>query len=359
MKQARQLFRSLTKPAAAVFFSLVVGGLFIYWAGEPVITSFIELFNGAFGSRANLAATLTRSAPIILTGVGLSVAFSAGHFNLGAEGQLVFGGLASALTAIYFPFAVPGPVLMILALLAGAAAGGLWSALAGWMDARHGVRLLLSTLLMNYVAVYFASWVVTDPLRDRTGRSALAQTERIPTVAEFPKVFEGTRFHWGFILVVLAVVAVAVLMRKTVRGYEFRLTGLNARFAEYAGINRVRGMITTMLISGLIVGFAGGIEILGVHHRYIDGNLHNPGYAWTGLVAALLAGSHPVGTAFAGFVLAAIETGAIGLQRSTDVPLSLANIIQGTIILFVSVRVGVDWWQGRTAGSKKAEADGL
>jgi general nucleoside transport system permease protein len=349
-RKIQQSLKSMIQPFVAVLIGMITGALAISFIGESVGETYKVMWNGAFGSFYFVTATLARATPIILIGVGLALAFRAGVFNLGAEGQMVLGAIAAALTALYVPG--PGFVKILSALVAGVLAGGLWGLLAAWMEARFKVQLLISTLLLNYVAVLFAGYLVAEPFQDNTGSAALAQTPMLDTIAWLPKLFAGMSIHFGFIFAIGVAVILYFVLQFTSAGYEVRMLGHNPFFAEYGGINKVKVLFFSMFFSGGIAGLAGTVEVLGSQYRYVDGALTVPGYAWTGLMAALLANSNPLGTAVAAIFLAALQTGAMGMERNTEVPLEVASVIQGVLILFISAKFTFNWWNLR----KKAGA---
>ncbi|WP_442602294.1 ABC transporter permease [Paenibacillus sp. KN14-4R] len=336
MNTIKQQAKALAHPLAALAIGLIVGALAILLVGGSVFETYGQMWKGAFGSTYFFTNTLTRAVPIILIGLGLALAFRAGFFNLGAEGQLVLGGIAAALTALYLPG--PGWMKLIGALLAGIVSGGLWSAFAGWLDAKFKVNLLITTLLLNYVATLFAGYLVANPFKDTKGSAALAQSAMIDKSAWLPKLMAGSSLHAGFIIAVIATIVLFWIMRRTVFGYEMNMTGSNPFFAMYGGIKSLPMVVTTMFISGGFAGLAGAVEVLGMQYRYLDGALTSPNYAWSGLMAALLAGSNPIGTAFAAILLAALQTGAMGVERNTEVPLEIASVIQAVIVVFVSAK---------------------
>lgn len=331
-------------PLAAVALGLAVGAVLIAAVGGSIAETYAAMWKGAFGSFYFTASTLARATPIILVALGATLAFRAGFFNLGAEGQMILGALAAACTALY----LPGPALVKLlgALLCGMLAGGLWSALAGWLDTRFRMNLLITTLLMNYIAALFAGYTVAFPLKDPASTGA-AQTMMIDKAVWLPKLMAGSQFHLGFVAAAAAAVLLALFLRYTVKGYELRMLGSNPLFAVYGGVRRGRAMAISMLASGAFAGLAGTFEVLGTHYRYMDNMLTTPGFAWSGIMAALLAGAHPVGAALASILLAALQTGGMGVERNTDVPLEISNIIQASLILFVSARVTVSFVRRR------------
>jgi simple sugar transport system permease protein len=208
--------------------------------------------------------------------------------------------------------------------------------LAAWFDFRFGVPLLISTLLMNYPAVLLASYLVSGPLGER--ETGVSQTALVPEAARLGEIAPGTRLNVGAVVVLLVLVALAYTLSRTSVGYEIRMTGLNAHFSGYGGIG-VNGIgFRVMLASGLIAGLVGAIEVLGVHYRFIDGALTTPLYAWIGLMAALLAESNPFGVALAGVFFAALHTGGLEIERSTDLTRELSLILQSIIIIMVATR---------------------
>ncbi|MFD0871951.1 ABC-type uncharacterized transport system, permease component [Chlamydia abortus] len=343
---------SLLHPLMALAAGLAVGAVAILLVGESVINTYAEMWKGAFGSFYYLTNTLARAIPILLIGVGLSLAFRAGFFNLGAEGQMVLGGITAALTALYLPG--PGWLRLIAALVAGILAGGVWGAIAGWLDDRFKINLIISTLLMNYMATYFASYLVSSPFKDTTGSAALPQTPMIEPSAWLPKLFPGSSLHAGIFLAVAAAILIHLLVKYSVFGYEVNMIGRNPLFASYGGVRRGPMMLAGLFISGGLAGLAGSVEVLGMQYRYLDGALITPNYAWTGLMAALIAGSNPIGAALASLLLAALQTGAMGVERNTEVPLEIASVIQAAIVLFVSAKFGLALFKRR----KERKANG-
>ncbi|NMO95090.1 ABC transporter permease [Paenibacillus lemnae] len=349
MNKWMKMLSPLVQPAAAVLVGLLVGAVAIVIAGGEVLETYKEMWNGAFGGFYFLTNTLSRATPIILVGLGAAFAFRAGFFNLGAPGQMIFGALAASLVGLYMPG--PGWLVSIAALLAGVIAGGLWSVMAGYFDARFAVNLLISTLLLNYIADLLAGYLVAYPLKDTSGSAAMAQSAMLDKSVWLPKLFSGMPLHIGFVFAVVLAVIIYVLLKRSVIGYEVRMLGGNPLFALYGGINRGTMMLGAMFFSGGLAGLGGAVEILGSQYRYIDGALTTADYAWTGIMAALLARSHPLGTLAAALFLAALQTGGQGVERNTEVPLEVGAIIQAALILFISARFTYDFLK-RRKGSK-------
>lgn len=331
MTSPRAWWNLIREPLLSVLGAFVVGALLMAASGHNPISAYMAMIQSSLVG-SGLTATVGRATPIIGLGLAAAIAFRSGFFNLGGEGQFVLGGLAAALVCLHVP--LPGPLLIPTSFVAAALVSGLWAWLGADWEFRFGVPLLISTLLMNYPARLLASYLVSKPLRDVA--SGLPQSHVIPESAYLPGAVSG-RFHLGLGLVVIAVVAVSWMFSRTVVGYRLRMTGLNARFARYGGIDVGKLGRGVMFASGALAGSIGAIQILGVHFRFIDGALSKPFYAWTGLMVALLARSRPVGVLVGGFFFAAVQTGGFGMERAVEVPRELSQVLQALIILFVAV----------------------
>jgi simple sugar transport system permease protein len=334
----RSLVASVAVPLVAICLALLLGTVAILVAGEDVVSAYLELVRGAIGTPQNLAATVVRSIPIVVAGIGIGLALRAGALNLGGEGQMILGALAAAVTALALS-GLPPVVAPIVALAAGCLAGAAWAFLPAVLDVRLGVPMLITTLLLNYIGALFAAWASTYPLRDAAA-GGLAQTAIVPQAAWLPGV-PGTRLHLGVVAIVVLPLAVRWFFSRTVAGYEFRMVGHNRAFADYGGIAAGRRVVLATLLSGAICGLAGAIVVLGVNHRYVDAVITTSGWAWSGFTAAILTGAAPIGTLVAGLFLGGLEVGAAGMARGTNVPLQLVDVIQATIILVVAIRVAI------------------
>ena len=321
---------------AASILLLIIFASLIWLADADFFKSTSAFFKGAFGGRkyAYLLVTISRAALITGMAIAALIAFRAGLFNIGGEGQLVIGGLASAFVAINLPFG--GPAGIFLVLSAGMIAAGVWAMLAGIMKLWLGVPILVGTLLLNYPARYIASYFVNHPLRDIA--SGMPQTHLIEKTLWLP-LLPGTRLDIGFIFILFVFCIVLIYCYRTVGGYEAKMTGLSIDFANASGLKTKKISLKTLALSGAIAGLVGAIAVLGIHHRFTDGMLVQPLYAWTGIVAALMVSLIPWAVLPAGFFFAAIHSGASGMERTADVPKEIAIIIQGIIILFVASKV--------------------
>jgi general nucleoside transport system permease protein len=332
----RPLVAAVAVPLAAIALAIALGAVVILVAGESIPTAYAELVRGAVGNPGNLATTVIRSIPIVVAGIGIGVAFRAGALNLGAEGQMVIGALATAVAANSLP-GLPPVVAPVVALVAGCLGGAAWAFVPGLLDVRLGVPMLITTLLLNYVGALFASWAVTYPLRDLAA-GGIAQTVTLPQAAWLPVVVPGTRLSLAVLAIVALPIAVRWLLARSVVGYEFRMVGFNRAFADYGGIAAGRRVLLAATVSGGICGLAGSLVVLGLNHRYIDGVITSAGWAWSGFTAAILTGFDPILTLVAGLFLGGLQVGAAGMARTTEVPLQLVDVVQATIILVVAVR---------------------
>ena len=349
MSPRRSFLSSEALPwAGAITAILVIFFLLMLIVGAPVGEALHGFISGAFGGRrfSYLMATWSRAALIIGMAISVMLSFRAGLFNIGGEGQLVAGGLVAALAALV----LPGPPLLVLALsiLAAMLAGALWAMLAGVFQLYIGVPLLVGSLLLNYPARYIASYLVAHPFRDV--QSGMLQSHLVPQAMWLP-YFLGTRLDIGILLVGAAAIFAIVYSYTTFHGYQARMNGLAPDFARAVGLPVKKLSLETLAMSGAIAGLVGAVAVFGIHHRYIDGMLVQPLYAWTGIIAVLLVGMAPWAVPLSGFFFAAVQTGAAGMERAAAVPKEIALVMQAIIILFVASRVS----GALTSGAKESE----
>ncbi|MER6134663.1 ABC transporter permease [Streptomyces sp. NPDC001815] len=317
----------------SVVAGLLIGALFLVGTGADPLAAYGAVITGSLGADG-IGATLSTGTSVLGMALALAIPLRAGLINLGGDGQMVLGGIAAAVTGLYAP--LPAPLTVVLALLAGVAAGAAYAALAALCENRFGVPLLVSSLLLSYPATSFASYLVRYPLKEPG--SSLPQTRRLPEGVALP-AFGTSTVTAGLVLVVLAAVAYWFADRRTAIGYEIRMTGLNPRFAAYAGVERKGLTLRLVATSGALAGLVGSIGVLSFPYRFLDGALTAPGYTWTGLTAALLAAAAPLGTVLASFFFAVLQVGGLSMERTTEVPRELTQVLQAIVIVFLAARL--------------------
>lgn len=328
---------NLYQPVLAIGLALLVGAIAILVTGNSPFTVYAKMFKGAFGGQYYLLATLTRATPIIICGLGAAIAWSSNYMGIGGEGQMIVGGFVTAIVALYFP--APIWLRWIFAITLATIAAGAYSALSAWLLDRFNISLAISTLMMNYAAQYIMLHFTQNVYLDRSTDAKMVQTEMLPPSLRLPLIVKNYNLHAGFFLAILLVIAMWFLMYRTTFGFESRMSGFNTHFCEYGGVNSKKIMYSTLILSGMICGFAGAVEVFGVQYRYVNGVFVSASYAWVGLNAALISGYNPIGIFFTSIILAGIQTGGSAIARSTNVPIEISAIIQGCITLFISARI--------------------
>jgi ABC-type uncharacterized transport system permease subunit len=319
--------------ATAILFAALAGAALVFASGANPIDAYAQIVSGAL-SLDGLPNTLNWATPLVGMTLVAAIPLRGGMINLGGDGQMVIGAVVAATVPIYLPG--PGPLVATAALIAAALAAGLYAALAAWGETRHGVPMLISSLLMSYVAIGIVSYLARFPLRDTT--TGLPQTAMIPEGARL-MILSGP-LNIGLIIIAVIAAAVVFVDRRTVAGFELRMRGINLRFAGYGGVRLERQAMRVMFVSGAIAGLVGAIIVLGSQFRFIDDNFLTPNYTWSGLMAALLAGGEPAGAILAGLFFAALQTGGFAMQRETSVPRVLTIVLQSIVILFLALRGG-------------------
>lgn len=318
-------------PALAVLMALAVGGILIVARGVNPLLAYCALLSGAFGSARNFSETMVKATPLLLVGLGVAMAFRCSVWNIGSEGQLQMGAVAATVMGLTLT-GMPAVVLIPLIVVAGFLAGAFWGAIPGALKAKWEVNEVITTIMMNYVATFFVSYLLSGPMKDPTA-GGVPLTPAIAAAARLPSLMPPTRLHGGIVIALLCAVLVYVLLWKTVLGYQIRAVGGNPRAASYAGISVTRNVVLVMILSGGLAGLAGMGEVVGLHYRLIEG--FSPGYGFTGVVVALLGKLHPVGIVLASVLFGALMVGADAMARATGVPIALVSVIEGLVILFV------------------------
>lgn len=324
-------------PLGAVVFTLLISALLVLWAGAPVGQTYGLLLKGGFGSVFALSETLTRAIPLMLTGLAAAVAFKARLFNIGAEGQLYVGALAAvAVGGLHggTGFDLPPALLFLLMMLAAALAGALLLLGPALMKTKLGVDEVVTTLLLNFIVLLLVSLMLDGPMKDPTAMG-WPQSVALLGDLELSKLIEQTRVHTGLLWAVTLAVGVWALMKYTVLGFDIRAVGANARAAAFAGVPVTRTVVLVALLSGGLAGLAGAIEVAG-RTSYLTLDM-SPGYGYSGIVIAMLAGLHPLGVVLGSVFVAGILVGADSMSRIVGVPTYIAEVIVAASLISVLV----------------------
>jgi len=326
-------------PLLAALAALAVGALMLLVLGANPWQAYGALWEGAFGSTNALAETIVKATPLLLVGLGICISFRGNVINVGGEGQMVVGAILATLLGLNVTD-WPGWVVVPLALLFGFIGGALWGAIPGVLKAYFNVNEILSTIMMNQIAVQGMNFLLRGPMIDPV---QLAAASRIPQTARLLEAFRlprlaPTRLHLGAGIAVLLAILVYVLLWHTVLGYRIRAVGRNPDASRYAGINVKKHIVLSLLLSGAFAGLAGATQVYGVNYRMItDGSAlgftGNAGF--NGIVAALFGQLHPIGTIPASLLFGALLVGANKLQRAMQVPSALITALNGLVVIFV------------------------
>lgn len=336
-------------PAGAILFTLIVSALLVLWAGAPIGKTYVLLLKGGFGSVFALSETLTRAIPLILTGLAAAVAFRARLFNIGAEGQLYAGALAAvAVGGLHggTGFELSPWLLLPLMLLAAALAGAAFLLGPALMKARLGVDEVVTTLLLNFVILLGVSWLLDGAMKDPMALG-WPQSVALQDTLQFDKPISQTRVHSGLLLALGLAVTVWTALKYTVLGFDIRALGANAQAARFAGVPITRTIVLVSLLSGGLAGLAGAVEVAG-RTAYVTLDM-SPGYGYTGIVIAMLAGLHPLGVVAASLFVAGVLVGADSMSRAVGVPTYIADVIVATSLIAVLVATLLTQYRVRMA----------
>ncbi len=357
----------LLLPILAVLAAFAVGAVILALQGVNPLEAYQAMFVGAFGSKNGWADTLVKATPLLLIGVGIAIAFRGGVINIGAEGQLIVGALLTTYIGLQLGDSLPGYLVIIICILAGTFMGGVWGAIPGILKAQLGVNEILTTIMMNQIAIQGAYFLLRGPMIDPKELEAgtniphsarLVNTIDLPRFTDVAKslgftqsaeemglsgylgeiygvLVEPTRLHTGFIFAVIIAIIVYIFLWRTTIGYRIRAVGLNPHASRYAGINVKRYIVLSITLSGALAGMAGAIEILGLHHRMFEPTAVSAGYGFTGIVAALFGKLHPLGIIPSSILFGGLLVGGDKMQRAMQIPQVLITAILGLVVLFV------------------------
>ena len=339
--RARSRYVSYLVPIAAVVTALIIGAIMLILLDASPVEGFKAMFKGAFGSTDALTSTALKATPLLFVGVGITIAFRANVINIGGEGQMVAGGLLATAVALVLP-EWPAVVMLPAVLIAGMVGGAIWGAVPGALKAYYGVNEILSTIMLNVVAVQLMNYLLRGPMIDPgeiERGTRIPQTERLQEGADLPLLFGSGRLHIGPVIAVLVAVAAYILLWRTPVGYRVRAVGQSTDAAQYAGIPVKRTIVLAMTLAGAMGGLAGAVLVFGSesHRMVTDGSTagFTGSAGFNGIVAALFGGLHPLWTIPASFLFGGLLVGGNALQRAVQVPTALILALNGLVVVFV------------------------
>lgn len=325
------------KSLAAIGLALVIGALFILLAGESPIRAYTSLIQGALGTPQSIANTISKSIPLAFTGLAVAMGSRCGMLNIGAEGQLHAGAMASVITALTLG-SLPAPILLVVSILAGMAVGSV----PGIFKARFSTNEVIVAIMLNYICTLFTSYLVNGPFKTE---GSTAQTELIAEGIWFGRLLPRTQLTYALFLLIFIAAAMYVFLWKTSVGYQLRAVGANPSAAGTAGIRVNLFLIMSMTLSGGIAAMAGITEVFGKYHRFIEG--FSPSFGFTGIAVAILGRNHPAGVLLTALLFGIMDMGSLRMSRETMVSTNMVIVIQSLVILLVAAPELIKWSRKR------------
>ncbi len=320
------------KSLLSLLTAMILGGIILAAVGYNPFSAYGHIFNGAFGSSASITNTLIQMTPLIFTGLAFVVALKSGIINLGLEGQMFMGALVSGLIGM-IDFGLPAVLHVTFAVVTGVVAGSLYALLAAFFKVRFGANEFIVTLMMNYVAINFAGFLSSGPLRAEGAGTNM--TEPVLETALLPKLVPNRGLTIAIIIGVLAVFAVHMYLKNAKGGFEIRTTGMNSLAAQTAGISTSKVTLKGMAISGAIAGMAGVAVTLGVTERFV--HTFSPGYGFDGIAISALAGGNPLGIIPAALIFGGMRSGSMIMNLREQISPEFSDLIQALVVLFVAM----------------------
>lgn len=341
MKRNNRNLSELIKSFVAILIALAVGALFILISGESPVTAYGALLKGALGSPQAIANTISKSIPLAFTGLAVALGSRCGMLNIGAEGQLHAGAMASVICALCLSF-LPAPVLLIVSIVVGIGAGMLVGSIPGLFKAKFDTSEVIVAIMLNYICSLFTSWLVNGPFK--TPGSA-AQTELIPESIWFGRLLPKTQLTYALFLLLIVAAAMYIFLWKTSVGFKLRAVGANPSASKTAGISVNLYLVASMVLSGGIAAMAGITEMFGKYHRFIEG--FSPSFGFTGIAVAILGRNHPVGVLLTALLFGIMDMGSLRMSRETLVSTNMITVVQSLVILLVAAPELISWSRKR------------
>lgn len=335
--------------------SLILASIFLGVSGyEP----FAIIKGIGEGLTSDIAGTIRWAAPLILAGLAICVTYKAEVFNLGVDGQLYMGAAAGTAVAVAMPEGMNQVAALVIVFLVSMLAGALFAMIPALLKVYLDTNEVVSTLLLNFIAVLFIEYQVTGPMMDKTAGTNLNASEMLPENTWLPRIsfFEPSAANIGFYIAIVVMILIAFLFFKTTLGHEIKIVGSNPVLARYAGMKPKKTILQVMALSGAIAGMIGAIEVTAVQHRLLAG--FNPGFGFDGIVVSLLANNNPVGVVFSGIFFGALKNGGINMERMTDVPSAVTEIVMAIIFITISAKFVLPKLKGKMPIGKNANKKG-
>ncbi len=349
--QTKASLQQVTVSFLAVAVALGLGMLLIRLIGFDPVKAFSAMLQGAFGNVGSFGETLVKMSPLIFTGMSYALANRCGLTNLGMEGQLYMGALSATAVGIYAT-GLPAVLHLPLTILAGFVGGGAWGLIAGALKVRFGASEIITTVMLNTIAINFIDFMVNGPMIEPPGINC--QTPPIQPSAVLPNLIPETRAHWGFVMALLFVFLFWLFLWRCKKGYEVRVSGLNMTAAKYSGINTDHNILLVMFLAGGLAGLAGANEILGVQIRMIP--TISPGYGFDGIAVALIGNNSPIGIIIGALLFGAFRAGGNRMQIKAKVPNSIVAVIQALVIIaVVASQMLLEKWNEKQLKNQKQE----
>lgn len=317
----------------SILISFLIGSLIILLSGTNPLTAFQTMIKGAVGSKFAISSSIRWATPLIFTGLAAATTFRCGMFNIGVEGQMYIGAFFAAWAGFTFT-SLPPYIHILLCLLFGVIGGVIWAIFPAIMRVKFGASEMVMTLMLNYVAMNLTDYLTRYHFLASGVAGHSIISEDISENAVLPRIWSGSSAHWGILIGIICVILFWFIIKKTSFGYELHVCGINPEFAKYGGVKVDRVMIKAMLLSGAFAGLAGATEVMGVLGRYMSG--FSPDFGFDGIVVALLGANSPFGVGISAFFLGLVKAGSLQLERAASISRSIAMIIQGLMVTFIS-----------------------
>lgn len=338
----KTIFSTLIRQVILVILAMFIATVVLLFTGYKPIDVFKGLSHGII---SDFGGTVSWTIPLILCGLAIAITFRVGIFNLGVDGQLMLSSIAATAVGLYIGPFLPPIITILLAFLVGILVAVVWALIPGFLLIKWGTDEIVTTLMLNFIAVLFTDYLVLGPMKGKGAAGQTSATDTLNSSLWLPKIFPPSSANIGLFIAILMAILLVYLIYRTKLGYEFKIVGGNPLFAKYGGIRSKKVVLLAFAISGMIAGLAGVIQIYGVIHRFPMN--YNPGLGFDGVVVALLAQNHPIGVLFSGLLFGALRNGAINMARITDVPRAMVDIVKAVIILAVTAQFTLNYFSSK------------